>query len=234
MDYTYKVKSEIQLRYSRFYEEARYGRKKDRAHHLYHGQLEKHLRFSSYYSVLEVGAGVGEHFEYVRHDFKTYIISDIVLPDFSKSPAAVREFKNNGSILSLRQLDAEQLDIESDSVDRVIFTCVLHHLNNPSKALDEARRVVRNGGTISIYLPADPGLLYRVAQTIGSTRKLRKHFTKMELLILRGLEHRNHFASLAAMIRGTFYSDDIRIFGVPKYLPWNFSLFRIYQIEVVK
>lgn len=47
---------------------------------------------------------------------------------------------------------ADSIPLASDSVDRVVFSLVLHHLSDAVKAaaLDEARRVLRPGGRVHI------------------------------------------------------------------------------------
>jgi ArsR family transcriptional regulator len=52
--------------------------------------------------------------------------------------------------VELRLGNAERLPIEDDSVDLVILSLVLHHLENPSIALREAARVLRPGGRVLI------------------------------------------------------------------------------------
>lgn len=221
------MKNPLQQRYSEIYSDARYGSEKDKAHVFYHTKLEKNLSDDFYPLVLEIGAGSGEHLQYVRHGYSKYILSDIVLPE---NKLISKLFPK----VIIQQEDAQNLNIDSNLVDRVIVTCVLHHLSDPYKSLSEIRRVAKNGASISIYLPSDPGLLYRFAQYLSSNRKLRKFFSKSELQILRGLEHRNHVASLEAMIRDTFYKDKIFRYDFPFKASWNLRLFTIYQIEISK
>ena len=229
------MKSLLQARYAEIYSEARYGAKKDRAHVLYHTKLEMHLTKKTYPVVLEIGAGSGEHFIYVKHDFEKYIMSDIVLPVINHDSKSLnKNARDKHSRVICKKEDAEDLKLASDSVDRLISTCVLHHLHDPSTALDEMRRVVKNNGLVSIYLPSDPGFLYRAAQYMASNRKLRKFFSKNEIRFLRGLEHRNHVSSLEAMISATFINDEMKRRDFPLPATWNFRLFSIYQVKIVK
>lgn len=137
--------------------------------------------------------------------------------------------------VSIESQNVEQLTYESGTFDRTIVTCVLHHLKNPMQALEEIRRVTMDGGLISIYLPSDPGLLYRIAQMLVSNNSFKNHFSKKELKLLRALEHRNHVSSLLEMIYEIFESDELtfRTFPILNF-GWNTSLFQIVTIKIRK
>ena len=116
--------------------------------------------------------------------------------------------------------------------DRVITTCVLHHLNKPLTALNEIRRVTKQNGVISILLPSDPGLIFRIIRKITADRYLKKQGI-VNIKFLRATEHRNHVQSLDGMIMHVFQEDSITKRSYPiDRLSWNFSLFTIYQIKV--
>src|SRR3546814_1644399 len=53
------------------------------------------------------------------------------------------------------------------SVDRLIACHVLEHLHHPHDVLREWYRVLRKGGVLSILLPCDPGVLWRVGRMFG-------------------------------------------------------------------
>jgi ubiquinone/menaquinone biosynthesis C-methylase UbiE len=64
--------------------------------------------------------------------------------------------------------DVEELPFKSESFDRVISTCLFHHLGNPLKGFEELRSVTRKGQTISILIPNDPGMMYRFLTGVTS------------------------------------------------------------------
>ena len=124
---------------------------------------------------------------------------------------------------------------ENSSFDRVISTCVFHHLDKPLLAAYELRRVTKNNGLISIYLPSDPGILYRMFKSVFSGRAHRKYLSKKELNFFRSVEHRNHVASLSEIFDGVFESDVIKKSNFPKFgITWNLRLFQIWNIKVNK
>jgi SAM-dependent methyltransferase len=118
----------------------------------------------------------------------------------------------------------------------LVCTCLLHHLPQADSALKEWRRVVRVGGTLSLYLPCDPGMLYRAARW-GTThryqRKLERAGRLDDHLYLWAREHPNHVLGLRQLIRVNFACDYVRrrIFPFP-WLSWNFNFYEIYDIRI--
>jgi ubiquinone/menaquinone biosynthesis C-methylase UbiE len=98
-------------------------------------------------TVLDLAAGTGETgFEAARrvgHDGR------LISSDFS--PEMVRAAERAGTELGItnaefRVLDAEDLDLDGDSVDGVVCRFGLMLFPNASRALGEIRRVLRDGG----------------------------------------------------------------------------------------
>ena len=173
--------------------------------------------------ILEVGAGKGQHARYIRHYFQRLTQSDIRpqnLPSDSYDPRLTIE---------ARPVDAENLPYADSSYDRIVATCLLAHLTNPEKALEEWKRVVRPGGVISIFVPCEPGLLLRILQSMTTRRKQKKMGYDAWLLHYR--EHRNHYPGMLTLIRHS-YGSDSRITSYPfPFLGWNFNLWSIVQVE---
>jgi phosphatidylethanolamine/phosphatidyl-N-methylethanolamine N-methyltransferase len=193
-------------------------------HRLTHRALERPYGPSESFSqVIELGSGGGEHFPFVRHSFETYTMADLREP--SELPDDPR--------ISFMEADVHALPLESDSQDRLIATCLLHHLAEPFRALEEMRRVVRPGGALSIMIVSDPGVAYRAIQRLSSGRRYRKSgFTDWRAL--HAMEHRNHAWSLQQLIKYAFREDELRGRGFPLPMAsiWNFNLFSIYQVKL--
>lgn len=193
-------------------------------HRLTHRFLERpYGPRDSFPRVIEVGSGSGEHLPFVRHSFESYIMADLRTP--RELPADPR--------VSFIEADVHELPVESDSYDRLIATCLLHHLAEPFRALEEMRRVVRPGGALSIMIVSDPGIVYRVIQRFSSSRRYRRSgFT--EWRALHAMEHRNHAWSLQQLIKYAFRDDELqgRGFPVPAASLWNANLFSVYQVRL--
>lgn len=225
----------IQDRYRLFYSSTQYSTKTGRATNISHEQLEAGLETCYFANVLEVGAGSGEHLTYVSHGFDTYVVSDLFLPKLIPEAKIYANKIGPFRKVVTKSENAEQLSFPNSSFDRVLSTCLLHHLGNPLSALEELRRVAKHGCLVSIYLPSDPGLLYRFAQRAVSTQALLEFFNKKEIAMLRAGEHRNHAGSLAGLIEGVFSNDSIKVKFYPFFgFGWNFSLFRVYSIKINK
>ena len=229
---------QIEDRYKKYYSITQYGSCTGNVNKFWHLRLEKNLPFSFYENVLEIGSGSGEHFTYVNHGFKNYYITDLYLPKLLegvKTKIAISQELNDVQNVMVQAENVEKLTFSQNSFQRVVSTCLLHHVQNPLAALQEMRRVTCNGGTVSIYLPADPGLIYRFAQAVFSTSTLKKYFNKKEISFLRAGEHRNHVQSLSGLIEGVFSADRIEKKSFPRLnLGWNSVLFYIFQITINK
>jgi len=185
-----------------------------------HRMLEKGHE-NPVHTLLELGAGQGQHLHFVKQSFPRYIQSDWILREELEKRPGVENLVLNAEDLS---------SIEDNSVDRVIATCLLTHLDNPEKALQEWRRVVKVGGWLSVWVPCEMGVLLRISQNLTTKRKIEKFGFDYEWMCR--LDHRNHFPMMRALINQVFVSDDVRHSGLPfSKLPWDLQLLRIYQIQ---
>lgn len=193
-------------------------------HRLTHRSLERpYGPEDSFPRVIEVGSGSGEHLPFVRHSFEHYAMADLRMPP--EMPEDPR--------VSFIEADVHDLPVESGSYDRLVATCLLHHLAEPFHALEEMRRVVRPGGALSILIVSDPGLAYRAIQRVSSGLRYRKSGFA-EWRALHAMEHRNHAWSLQQLIKYAFRDDELRGRGFPVPLAslWNVNLFSVYQARL--
>jgi phosphatidylethanolamine/phosphatidyl-N-methylethanolamine N-methyltransferase len=130
--------------------------------------------------------------------------------------------------------DAQYLEnINDQSIDRLITMCLLHHLAEPDGALRRWRAVVRPGGQLSVFLPCDPGMVWRTGRRLTTIRRARASgYSESQARYLNAIDHRNHFGSLIAMVRWIFADDqvDITWHPVPFIRSWNAMLFVTVQI----
>lgn len=196
---------------------------------LIHVALERHFKSNKDFRILEIGGGEGFHTEYVVDDFCKYVLTDIKPRKLS---LVAQKLANNGK-LEVRKCKAESLSLGNNEFDRVIFMCVLHHLEGIRESLDEARRVTKSGGWVSIYLPCDPGALYRFTRFIFLFARLRD--LNLNFQVMNAFEHRNHFKSLISIIKEMFKDDEIKLMYFPLPFPtWNFNLYAVIHIRVEK
>jgi phosphatidylethanolamine/phosphatidyl-N-methylethanolamine N-methyltransferase len=172
--------------------------------------------------ILEIGAGKGEHYKFVKQEFENYSMLDL----FSR-PKDFDEFLNANWI----QADICDTNLDLQSYDRILLMCVLHHLSDPVSAIQNIKKFLKPGGTVSIFLPSDPGMLNRLNRKLFVTPSARKlGFCDYELVNAR--EHRNHYWALKKELEFQFEGYKIS----RKYYPFglqagNLSLFSIWTIQ---
>ena len=212
---------------------------------LYHRHLEFGFNSSKHLSrVLELGAGNNEHLPFVRHSYDKYTLSDIRIELLQESIQKSMEitikgnfeFKNPDSdkLFEIQEIDAEDLGVFSDSsFDRVIAGCLILHLKDPEKALREWRRVAKSGGCISIYIHSEPGMLLRFARLMSTS--IRGKRMGIDHINFVYSEHKLHFLAIKYLINDIFSSDKVKFRAFPfPFLSWNFSLWKIAQIKIIK
>ena len=196
-----------------------------------HKRMEKPFNNSSSDAILEVGSGAGEHIPYVLDSFKKYYLTDIDTSGFNLSNKHI--FTIVGEIV-IKKEDVTNLSFDNDSFDRTIATCVLVHLYEPELAILELKRVTKQGGFITIYVPCEPGFVLRLAQKFITERKMKK-FGIADSRFLHFYEHRSNYFALdyfiktllkGSVIKKTFYPFRISVM--------NLNLFCVYQIKVNK
>ena len=193
-----------------------------------HQTIEKQADDSIGKKILEVGCGQAEHIPFVQKGWKKYVCSDIVTPN----KAIQKKIVGEGGIF--RQANVHNLPFKNRQFDRLISTCLLHHLVDPYKAMCEMMRVVKIQGQISIFLPNDPGFSFRLLRSFTSGRKAKKFGISSELKLIYALEHRNHYLQLITLLNEAFKNQDIKIRQYPlKGLGYDFNAFTIINIRRV-
>ena len=177
--------------------------------------------------VLEVGAGTGIHVGYIRHTFDEYWMTDLN-PAFLERAAAQRGRRTHGDVRIDRQ-DAGSLTFPDSSFDRVIAAHVLEHLAQPHRVIREWVRVLKPGGVLSLVLPCDPGMAWRIGRAVGSRGKFVKAGIAYDYWMAR--EHVNSINNLASFVR--HYFGDVQETWMPFKVPsMDLNLFYIAHARV--
>jgi ubiquinone/menaquinone biosynthesis C-methylase UbiE len=108
-------------------------------------------------TVLELAAGMGDTGYEVARRLGEH--GHLITSDFSA--AMLAGARRRGAELGIdnaeyRQLDAEHLDLDDDSVDAVLCRFAFMLMPDPGTALSEARRVLRQGGRLVLAVWAAP------------------------------------------------------------------------------
>lgn len=193
--------------------------------------LERQYKSNFGLEILEVGCNRGEHVKFVKNDWRlgsgSYLATDIR----SLDRKLLNHFSNLGVTYEIQ--DVECLNLDENKFDRVVSTCLFHHLKDPYVAFKEVRRVTKIGGKIDILLPNDPGMVYLFLRRITTVRNARKLNLGAEEEFVHAIEHRNDFLSLLVLARRVFKNDQLKENGFPFY--WNvYNLNAFTILSIVK
>jgi ubiquinone/menaquinone biosynthesis C-methylase UbiE len=186
--------------------------------------------------VLEVGASSGEHLKFVSESPKwsEYVCLDL-LPGIS-DPKLFKQIKSTSIQSKIRFVkgDAENLPFDEGYFDNIVSTCLLAHVSNPGKVLNEMRRVAKPNAQIVIGMPCDPGMINRIIKTFVTYPKLKKHGIPNPRYQY-AIEHKNGINNLIEHVKFTFIKDSLRLrfFPIP-ITTWNFNLLVLADIKVLK
>ena len=195
-------------------------------HRSIHKKLELKLsRELVFNSVIELGAGSGQHYEFVKHNYLEYFETDLRLENLPP--------RNNAKVKRMT-IDATNLkEFSNDYFDRIISTCLVVHLADPETALKEWRRVSKNNCTLDIYVHCEPGFVLRVLRAISINRNSKKLGVNHYSMIYR--DHVTYFPRVDFLIKEVFKEDSIRRFFWPLCLPfWNLNIGVFYRIKIKK
>ena len=166
-----------------------------------HRNAEKKFTKDDHFSkVLEIGVGTGEHLPFLRHSFDQYILSDSDAKTLSVAKNNLAGEHSNK--LSFEVQKGSELSYKDKSFDRLIATHVLEHICYPHLALKEWRRVVKDDGIISIVIPTDPGLAWRLGRHFGPRKNSIAQGIDYDYIMAR--EHINSCNNLIALMRHYF------------------------------
>ncbi|CAN2224259.1 UbiE Methylase involved in ubiquinone/menaquinone biosynthesis [Candidatus Nanopelagicaceae bacterium] len=193
-----------------------------------HLLMEKPFKSNKDLSILELGFGEGEHVGFVAPDYKAYLATDLDAERLErvqwKLPARV----------STQACDALNLPFADSTYDRVIATCLIAHLPDPERAMQEWRRVLKPGGKLTIYVPCEPGFSLRLFRKLFTAPKAKKlGFEGFNLYISR--DHINDAFRVLNIAAEVFRGDTFKqVFRPFFFRSWYLNLFGIIQVTKAK
>lgn len=166
-----------------------------------HKLVEKAYAKQDFFSkVVEIGAGTGEHLPFIRHQFNEYVLTD--LDPKTLDVAKMKLTAAYGSRVKFEMQTADRLAYADNTIDRLIAVHVLEHIYQPHLALKEWFRVLRHGGVLSILIPTDPGIAWRLGRHLGPRKNALKQGIAYDYVMAR--EHVNACNNLIAILRHYF------------------------------
>ena len=163
-----------------------------------HRQLEKFNGMKKYSKVLEIGAGSAPHIDYLKHDYDEYFIAE--------TSSSALEFYKGMKNIKAYSYDGVNLPFDDNFFDRIIISQCLEHVNEPEKFLFEMMSKLKKGGVLSISLPTDPGLLWRLGRLFIKYFIVNRTYniSKEEYEYINATEHINSIFTLINLIRYNF------------------------------
>lgn len=194
-----------------------------------HANLEKLNRPTYLYheKILEIGPGRQSHYDYIQHkkNILEYYFYD---KDIKNINYIKKKYKNKKPFFYINDLS----NIKKNSLDRVICSHVIEHIIDPEKFILYIFKLLKKGGTISITLPCDPGLLWSLGRFYNyfSFWRLKK-ISKKEYYYHMASEHVNSVQNLINIIKYNFPNSS------DQFLPFrirSINLNLMYNIIIYK
>tara|TARA_B100001093_G_C26616978_1_gene922785 strand:+ start:240 stop:911 length:672 start_codon:yes stop_codon:yes gene_type:complete len=164
--------------------------------------------------VLEVGPGYEPHIKFTKLNYEEYHCIEL-----SETDELKEYFRNNHSDIIFSTYDGKNINHPDNTFDRIIISHTLEHIHNPENFINEMLRVLKNDGYISIALPCDNGILWRLGRFLlkKTYHKVRK-FSEIDFDYFIANEHVNTIFQLLSIFK--------KKFNVSKevYLPFRLKL----------
>jgi len=187
-----------------------------------HKQLEKTLPYGNYKKILEIGAGSHPHYNYLKDKQCEYTILE---KNINKKLSKKFKYKTS---------KVNKIPFKNNSFDRIIISHTLEHVPDPEKFIKEMMLKLKKGAILSISLPTDPGLLWRMGRLFNKIFTLKKEFkfSPIEYDYMNAIEHINSIFNLINIIRYN-YKDKI----IEQFLPFRIKILDtnlFYNVHIIK
>ena len=181
--------------------------------------------------ILEIGAGTSPHINYINNKFDKYFFLEN--SKFSIKYLKKKFSKKNN--IFYRLYSGRKIPFKSNYFDRIIISHVLEHISDPEFFLDEMIRKLKPGGSLSIALPCDPGILWRLGRFFLKIFSVKKKLgiISEEYDYMIATEHINSIFNLRSILKFK-YKKSIK---KESYLPFKFKsidLNLFYNITLIK
>lgn len=178
--------------------------------------------------VLEIGGGTHSHISYLQHPFEEYYSVDI-----DENNELVNFYKKNYPRIRYQKFDGKILPYNDNFFDRIIISHCLEHINNPENFLNEIIRVCKINGIVSIALPTDPGLAWRLGRFFIKKiiQKKTHNLSDIDYDYVNAIEHVNSIFNLRVILKKKF-----KIIS-EVYYPFNIRIADInlfYIVDIIK
>lgn len=187
---------------------------------LSHSLLERGISAELNKNVLEVGGGALPHLGWMK--FPTveakYTISDSAKSVNSLSSSLVSKSMSPKIYFHNFEEDNQLEQFSGSQFSRVIASFVWEHVKDPEASLIKWTELLEEDGVLSISIPCDPGLLWRIGQRVAARSFMKTHkvsFQEYDLVMAR--EHINAAQRLLKILN--YYFSEYDVFYFPFLVP---------------
>ena len=192
-----------------------------------HRQLESKLPDKKFKKILEIGAGSEPHFSYIKNkDFIYFILEK------TKQESPIKKIKSEK--IFYKYYDGKKIPFKQNSFDRIILSHTLEHILDPEPFIKNVMKILKKNGVLSISLPADPGLFYRISRMMNKifSFNYKLKISAIEYDYSNAIEHINSIFNLVNIIR---YNYKKKI--TESFLPFKIKLIDLnlfYNVHITK
>ena len=192
-----------------------------------HRKLEVYKsKKDNYDKILEIGAGSAPHFNFMKCLYNEYHIAET--SDFAK------DFHKNNPKVKLLKYDGRNLPYQNETFDRIIISHCLEHILSPEEFIQEMMSKLKKGGVLSISLPTDPGIAWRLGRLFIRLFTIKKTYqiSGDEFNYMNATEHVNSIFNLISIIRFNYKNQYEEHFYPMRLKMADLNLF--YNVHITK
>tara|TARA_Y100000389_G_C17334546_1_gene449923 strand:+ start:111 stop:785 length:675 start_codon:yes stop_codon:yes gene_type:complete len=181
---------------------------------------------NNYDKILEIGAGSAPHFSYMNSTYNEYHIAET--SDFAE------DFHKDNLKIKLVKYDGKKLPYQNETFDRIVISHCLEHILSPEEFIQEMMSKLKKGGVLSISLPTDPGIAWRLGRLFIRFFTIKKTYqiSGEEFNYMNATEHVNSIFNLISIIRYNYKNSYEEHFYPLRIKMSDFNLF--YNVHITK
>ena len=136
--------------------------------------------------------------------------------------------------IKFTKYDGKKLPYENEYFDRIIISHCLEHILSPEEFIIEMMSKLKKGGVLSIALPTDPGIAWRLGRMFIRLFSIKKTYniSGEEYEYINATEHVNSIFNLLSIIRYHYKGSIDEKFYPFKIKSPDLNLF--YNVQIYK
>ena len=169
--------------------------------------------------VMEFGGAGKPNWHWMDKETLKNIESYIIVDDkiYLKKIKIPKDLQHK-KVIKIHFNNEKKINSYKNKVDRIIASHVLEHIPDPENSIINWINLLNKNGSISLALPCDPGLLYRLGQLLSMRKACNIYkITRLEKDLWQSREHINALQKLIFILN--YYFKKKKTFWFPFFLP---------------